>query len=124
MNFLTFLLAVTSVSLNAAAQLALKKLMLSIGPLPIGFSKIFSFILALFLNVWFTIGMGCYVLSVGIWLVVLAKTEVSLAYPLLSIGYIITAIIGYFFLHENVNLVRMVGIFVVCIGIIIISRSA
>jgi len=47
-----------------------------------------------------------------------------LAYPLLSIGYIITAIMGYYFLGENVNLTRIAGIALICFGIVVISRSA
>ncbi|CAM7590630.1 4-amino-4-deoxy-L-arabinose-phosphoundecaprenol flippase subunit ArnE [Escherichia coli] len=55
---------------------------------------------------------------------VLGKVEVSLAYPLLSIGYVITAIIGYFFLNEDVNTLRLIGLSLICVGIIFISRSA
>ena len=57
-------------------------------------------------------------------MVVLGKVEVSLAYPLLSVGYILTAVIGYFFMGENVNLIRIIGLTFICVGIIIISRSA
>ena len=55
---------------------------------------------------------------------VLGKVEVSLAYPLLSIGYVITAIIGYFFLNEDVNTLRLIGLSLICVGIIFIFRSA
>lgn len=67
--------------------------------------------------------MSLYAVSIGLWMAVLGKVEVSLAYPLLSIGYIITAFIGYFFLHENVNMIRIIGLATICLGIIIISRS-
>jgi multidrug transporter EmrE-like cation transporter len=56
-------------------------------------------------------------------MIVLSKTEVSLAYPLLSIGYIIAAVIGYYFLGENVNFTRIGGIALICVGIVVISRS-
>ena len=68
--------------------------------------------------------MTCYALSIGIWLIVLGKTEVSVAYPLLSIGFIITAIIGYFYLDESVSLTRIAGIALICFGIVVVSRSA
>jgi multidrug transporter EmrE-like cation transporter len=68
--------------------------------------------------------MACYCLSIGIWLIVLSRLEVSAAYPLLSIGYIITAVVGYFFLHENVDSSRIAGIALICVGIVFISRSA
>ena len=117
-------LAVGSVSLNAMAQIALRKTMLTAGPLPSGVANALGFAFSLLLNPWFLAGMTCYALSIGIWLIVLGKTEVSLAYPLLSIGYIITAIIGYYFLGENVNLTRIAGVALICFGIVVISRSA
>ncbi len=117
-------LAVVSVSLNALAQVALRKTMLSVGALPASASEIVKFVLSVALNPWFIGGMACYVLSIGGWLLVLAKIEVSIAYPLLSIGYVITAIIGYFYLSENVGPSRLAGIVIICIGIFVISRSA
>ncbi|PIT53400.1 hypothetical protein BHC49_13280 [Snodgrassella alvi] len=117
------MLAVTSVTLNAFAQIALRKTMQTIGPMPQSILDYFYFGYQLLLNVWFLTGMILYAVSIGLWMAVLGKVEVSLAYPLLSIGYIITAFIGYFFLHENVNLIRIAGLATICIGIIIISRS-
>jgi multidrug transporter EmrE-like cation transporter len=69
------------------------------------------------LNPWFFAAMACYSLSIGIWMIVLGKTEVSLAYPLLSIGYVLTTIVG-FFLGESVNLARIAGIALICFGIL------
>jgi multidrug transporter EmrE-like cation transporter len=124
MHPIIFAFAVGSVSLNAMAQIALRKTMLTAGPLPSGVANALGFAFSLLLNPWFLAGMTCYALSIGIWLIVLGKTEVSLAYPFLSIGYIITAIIGYYFLGENVNLTRIAGIALICFGIVVISRSA
>ncbi len=68
--------------------------------------------------------MACYAISIGVWLVVLSKLEVSVAYPLLSIGYVITAIVGFFFLGENVTFLRMIGIALICGGLFFITRTA
>jgi hypothetical protein len=61
-------LAVGSVSCNAMAQIALKKTMLSAGPLPSGIANALGFAFSLLLNPWFLAGMTCYALSIGIWL--------------------------------------------------------
>lgn len=124
MTFITFLITLTSVSLNALAQIALRKTMLALGSMPSDFSGYFQLGLNLLSNIWFILGMGCYVVSIALWMGVLSKVEVSLAYPFLSIGYILTAIIGYFFMQENVNMIRIIGLAFICIGIFIISRSA
>ena len=98
--------------------------MLTLEQMPSELSGYFNLALNLLSNIWFMLGMGCYVISIGLWMVVLGKVEVSLAYPLLSVGYILTAVIGYFFMGENVNLIRIIGLTFICVGIIIISRSA
>ena len=124
MNLITFIIALASVSLNALEHIALRKTMLTLGQMPSELSGYFNLALNLLSNIWFMLGMGCYVISIGLWMVVLGKVEVSLAYPLLSVGYILTAVIGYFFMGENVNLIRIIGLTFICVGIIIISRSA
>lgn len=124
MSPLIFALAVLSVTLNAAAQITLRKAMLSLKALPPAASQFFDFGISLALNPWLLAGMACYALSIGVWLIVLSKAQVSLAYPLLSIGYVITAVIGYYWLGENVNMVRAGGIALICVGIVFVSRSA
>lgn len=124
MNILIFAIALTSVFLNALAQIFLKKTMLTIDAIPVGFINFFNFALSLALNYWFISAISCYILSIGLWMAVLSKVEVSLAYPLLSIGYIITAFIGYFFLKENINFLRIIGLSFICTGIIFVSKSA
>lgn len=117
-------LAVLSVSLSACAQIALRKTMVSVGPLPTGLPEIPSFALAIGLNGWFLSGMACYALSICLWLLVLARLEVSLAYPLASVGYIITAVVGFFFLGEAVGAMRIAGIGLICAGILIIVQTS
>jgi multidrug transporter EmrE-like cation transporter len=116
-------LAVISVSLNALAQVSLKKAMMAVGPVPAIAGEIPNFFLSIGLNPWFIAGMSCYALSIGLWLLVLAKAEVSLAYPLLSIGYIITAVIGYYYLGESMSPTKLTGIGLICFGIIILSKK-
>lgn len=123
MNPTVFLIAFISVTLNALAQIALRNTMLNVGSFPSLLSEWFSFSIKILFNFWFIAGMGCYAISIGLWLIVLGKLEVSIAYPLLSIGYVITAFIGYFFLKEDVNLLRIAGLSLIIIGICVISRS-
>lgn len=120
-----FLLAVVAVLLNASAQLALRRLMLGAGmpPTGAGTAALGTWAVALAASPWFVVGMACYALSLGLWLLVLARAEVSLAYPLLSIGYLVTAAAGYFLLHEAVGPTRLAGLALICAGIVVVSRS-
>ena len=78
---------------------------------------------ALFFNLWLWVAMFCYAISVGLWMIVLSKVEVSYAYPFLSIGYVVAAILGFFFFSESLTPTRIAGILVICAGVYLISRS-
>jgi multidrug transporter EmrE-like cation transporter len=124
MPFTVFLLAIGSISLNACAQIALRKTMLGVGGPPASLDGVLAFVFAILTSPWFVLGMSCYAVSIGIWLIVLSKTEVSAAYPLLSIGYVITAIVGAVFLGEHVTWGRAAGIGLICCGLTLIAQTA
>lgn len=118
-----FLLILIGVLLNTAAQILLKKAMLIIGTIQINMTSILTMLPKICINLYVWSGMVCYVVSFLIWLVVLSRVEVSYAYPFLSIGYIFTAFIGYFFFGESMTLFKVTGIGVICLGVILLFQS-
>lgn len=111
----------TSVLLNCSAQLLIKKGMLKIGEVSLaGMAQNF---LPLITNIWLWSAMFCYGVSIVLWISVLSKVQVSYAYPFLSIGYVLSAVAGNFFFAETITPIRILGIVVICIGVILISRS-
>lgn len=120
---INFIMILIGVLLNAIAQLLLKKGMILIGNIQIDLASIMAMIPKVCMNIYIWGGMLCYAVSVLVWLIVLSRVEVSYAYPFLSIGYIVTAIIGYFFLGEVMSVFKIAGIAVICLGIIIMYQS-
>ena len=120
----TFLLVISSVSLNALAQVFLRQAMLAVGQGPLYRDDVLRFVLSAALNPFLILGMLCYAVSIVVWLAVLSKLEVTVAYPFLSVGYVITALIGFFVLGENVTLMRAAGIALICGGLVFIARNA
>jgi len=123
MNALSFSLLLLGVLLNAGAQLLLKAGTNAIGQFqftaanlaPVGWKVATQpFILG---------GIACYVVSVGIWILALSRVEVSIAYPMLSIGYVINAIAAYLLFGEAVGAQRLAGIAVISVGVFIVARS-
>ena len=108
---------------NVIGQLLLKHGMNKLGNFKISVDALIPVFIKAFLSPYILLGLGCYVTGFLIWLIVLAKAEVSYAYPLISLGYVLTAIMGWWLLGENVTWVRMGGIMVTCIGVFIISQS-
>jgi drug/metabolite transporter (DMT)-like permease len=108
---------------NVIGQLLLKHGMNKLGNFKISVETLLSVFTRAFLSPYILLGLGCYVTGFLIWLIVLAKAEVSYAYPLISLGYVLTAVMSWWLLGENVTWLRMAGIMVTCVGVFIISQS-
>jgi multidrug transporter EmrE-like cation transporter len=68
-------------------------------------------------------GAGCYVVSLAIWIMALSRVEVSVAYPMLSIGFALNAVLAWWLLGEAVTPARMLGIGVIIVGVWLVARS-
>jgi uncharacterized membrane protein len=64
-----------------------------------------------------------HVLSLMLWLIVLSSMDLSMVYPLVSIGYVFTAMLATVFLDEQINLSRGIGIFLIVVGSFFLLRS-
>ena len=122
-NYLVLSLIFLDVCLNVAGQLSLKFGMSKLGNFSISLPTLASVFLRAAMNPFVILGLGCYGLAFLVWLIVLAKAEVSFAYPMISLSYVLTAILAWHLLGEHVTVTRMVGIFVTCVGVVIIARS-
>ena len=114
---MNILLILISVLLNCAAQLCI----LIVGE--VGMSGMVQNLGAMISNLWLWGAMVCYAVSILMWMAVLSKVEVSFAYPFLSIGYVVAALVGYYFFDESLTFTRISGIMVICVGVYLISRS-
>ncbi|MBW1779516.1 MAG: EamA family transporter [Deltaproteobacteria bacterium] len=117
-------LILLGVFLNAFAQISLKQGMRTIGHFAFSFENILPIGTRVILNPFVFAGLLCYVVSVIVWLMALSRVEVSYAYPLLSVGYIVAAFAGQVLFHEALTPVRWIGILVICLGVFLITRSA
>ncbi|MDR2923766.1 MAG: EamA family transporter [Treponema sp.] len=115
-------LVLTSVLLNAIAQILMRKGMLQIGEVSLvsSFPETASkMITSLFL--WLSI--FCYGMSVLIWMTVLSRVEVSFAYAFSSLGYVFVIVMSLFILKEHISAMRIIGAGIICFGIILVSGS-
>lgn len=67
------------------------------------------------------LGICCYVISMAIWVLVLSRLPVSVAYPLLSLGYIVTALFGYLLFGEQLGWAKITGILVIILGVFLLT---
>jgi len=69
------------------------------------------------------LGMLTFVVSTGSHLLVLSRVDLSFAYPFLSLAYVVVTVYAYLVFKEDVNLYRVAGVALICLGTILISRS-
>ena len=121
---LTVALTVFCVLLTTAAQIALK-VGVSGGRLQAVFSGQSAprFLLRAVCDPTVLGGLGLYAASTLIWLLVLAKLDVSFAYPFVSLGFVFIALYGYFGLHEPMSALRIAGICLIFAGVLFVAKS-
>jgi multidrug transporter EmrE-like cation transporter len=112
MSLASFAIILVGVLLNAAAQLLLKA---GTNAMPLG--------LRLAVEPHILGGLACYVISVVVWVVALSKVPVSIAYPMLSIGYVVNAIAAWYLLGEVLTPMRLTGIGIIIVGVFLVARS-
>ena len=122
-KYLVLALIMVDVALNVTGQLSLKHGMNKLGNFSVSLSTLPPVFFQAALNPYVLLGLVCYGLGFMVWLVVLAKADVSYAYPLISLGYVFTAILARVLFGEAVGLTRMAGIVITCLGVFLIARS-
>lgn len=80
-------------------------------------------IASILFNIWIIVGFTVFVASAVVWLFVLARVEVSFAYPFVGLGFILTMIFGGVVLGESVTPTKIAGTLMVSAGLILIARA-
>lgn len=88
-----------------------------------GDKSLVSNIMTLFSSPWMWAGGIFYVLGTLWWFYIISREDLSYVYPMVSIGYILTAIAGVIIFKESVSMIRWVGMGIVSLGFIILSMK-
>ena len=121
--FATFPLILTGVLLNAGAQLLLKAGMRRIGHFAFAWSNLAPVGLQVAANPFIWAGLSFYAISVLVWLLVLSRVPVGVAYPMLSIGYIVNAAAGAWLFGESLSSIRIAGILIIIAGVYLVASN-
>jgi multidrug transporter EmrE-like cation transporter len=121
---ITLALIFVSVTLSALAQWSFKvgvsgervRLAMQDG-------SVFNLVLAFLLSPPIILGLGMYGFGTILWLGVLSRVELSQAYPFVGLGFVLTALIGYFALNDNFSAMRLAGTLLVISGVYLVARG-
>ena len=123
MNIGTFGFILTGIFLNALAQFLLKLGTKAVGAIHLTAENWLPIGLKLATQLPIIGGLTCYVLSVLVWIIGLSRVDVTIAYPLLSIGYVVNAFFAWYFLGEVMSMQRILAIGVIIIGVALLVKS-
>jgi len=123
MTWAAFALVLIGVLLNAVAQLALKASVSDTGIINLDLQSLLTSAGSLASNLWLWLGLLCYAVSVVVWILALSRVDVSIAYPMLSIGYIVNAVAAWQLFGEPMSLGKVVGIGIIIVGVYVLARS-
>lgn len=124
MNLSTFAFIITGVLLNAMAQLLLKAGTNALGgAIHLTSENWFQTGIKVATQLPILGGLACYGISLVVWIIGLSRTDVTIAYPMLSLGYVVSAFGAWMFLGEAVSPQRLLAIAVIMVGVALLARS-
>jgi drug/metabolite transporter (DMT)-like permease len=113
----TIALILLSVALGVTGQIFLKQGVSADGPIT-GLNRA---LLTTIFRPLVLLGLFCYGLSSVSWLVVLSRTELSYAYPMIALGYVLVFLLSWWLFDDKVTWVRVAGLFLICFGVVLVA---
>ena len=123
MTPIAFALVLTGVLLNAFAQLLLKAGTNVVGHFEFQLDNLIPIGMKIAFQPYILGGMACYAVSLVVWIMALSRVPVSIAYPMLSIGYVVNAAVAYFWFGEPLVAQKLLGLGFIVIGVVLVARS-
>jgi drug/metabolite transporter (DMT)-like permease len=108
---------------SAMGQLLLKKGMNSMGPVTLSLNQLPSVLWQMATNPNVFFGLAIYLVGTIFWLAALSRVELSFAYPFASFNYVIMLVASWMMFDEKITVSRLLGTFVIGIGVVLISRN-
>lgn len=119
----TPLLLATCIFITVSANLLVKKGILILGNLELSFANFFGLIPRVLQNVWLMAGLFLSGTAFLLWLFLISKLQLNIAYPIVvSLNLCLIVITSWFLFKEYLSLFQIFGIIIVIIGVLIVSQ--
>ncbi len=110
-----------TVCLNTAGQFMMKVGINKIGKIEP--SRFFEYLPRVASSGFVIGGFAAYAFSAALWIVILSRAELSWAFPMVSLSYVLTAILSPVLLGESFSVQRFIGVLVICLGVFLVGRT-
>jgi len=112
-----------SILMSSTAHIFLKKGMMTHAINAIKSDGIIGLIWTVGTNPWVMGGMFLHVSALVVWLWALSKVDISFAYPFLALGYVLVMAMAWFWLGEELNPMKVLGMGIIIVGILVLARA-
>ena len=124
---MVFALLAVAIVLSVTGELMLKvgmnRYAAAFGALDLSPATLLPTLFRVFTQPFVFFGFVCVFSASIFWLAVLSRVNLSFAYPILALGYVLTALFSRFVFNEAISPTRWAGIIVICVGVVLVSRS-
>ncbi len=110
---------IAAICLGAAGQVCLKAGVTTLGANP----PVVTVLASIINNRLVLGGFACYGISSLLYIVALSRLDLSYAYPMIALSYVIVAILAWRLLGEIIPAGRVVGLAIICIGVVVLALS-
>ncbi len=117
-----FILLFFNVLLTVIGQILFKHGMNTVGRVN-SIRDVFGKLTQAFLNPYVLSGIAIYGFTTLVWLVILSRVKLSIAYPLLSSGYVLSILFSWLFFKESIPKIRIIGAVIICIGVYLVAQG-
>jgi drug/metabolite transporter (DMT)-like permease len=122
--FYSIALILASVLVGVFGQLFFKAGVNRLGPIGAdALANLPHLIGSVVMNPLIMLGLACYGLGAAMWIIVLSRVDLSLAYPMLGLGYVFVLLISWLVFGEAVSALRWVGTLMIVAGVVLVARS-
>ena len=112
-----------SILFSVFGQLSMRKGMMIFGEVNLNLGNFPLTVIQVFTRPFIILGLIFYAIGTIFWLTALSKVELSFAYPMLSLGYVLIFFLSWILLGEKVSFIRFSGIALVCLGLFLVART-
>lgn len=120
---IAFLFIGLTVLFTVSGQLSIKYKAGQMGEMPGPMADRISYFLELFLSPWVLAGFVCAVFAAFFWILAMTKLPISLAYPFMALSFPLVVIASHFIFGEYVSSLRMIGVALICGGVVLVNHS-
>lgn len=121
MKFLTLALILLCVTYG---QLIIKFEINKLGAIPTNHvTDIIMYFLKAFTNIGILSGFMAAFIAAASWIVLMSKYELSSVYPFLSLNFVIVPLLSIYLFNEQINMIKIIGIGLICVGVFIFSKG-